>query len=64
MTPGNMFQIGVQAHADTVELFERASREAQDAEVKAFDTQLLPRLRDPLQAARRLKATVEAAGAR
>lgn len=52
-------QIGVEAHEDTVELFEKASREAQDADVKAFATKMLPHLRDHLQAARGLKATVE-----
>jgi putative membrane protein len=52
-------QIGVEAHEDTVELFEKAAREAQDAEVKAFATRLLPSLREHLQAARSLKATVD-----
>lgn len=52
-------QIGVEAHEDTVELFEKASRDAQDADVKAFATQLLPSLRDHLQAARSLKAAVD-----
>jgi putative membrane protein len=52
-------QMGVEAHEDTVELFEKASRDAQDAEVKAFASQLLPSLRDHLQAARRLKASVD-----
>lgn len=53
-------QMGVEAHEDTVELFERAAREAQDTDVKAFASKLLPSLRDHLQAARTLKAAVDA----
>lgn len=55
-------QMGVEAHQDTVELFEKAARDAQDADVKAFATKLLPQLREHLQAARSLKVTVDGSG--
>lgn len=56
-------QLGVEAHEATVRLFEEAAREARDPDVKAFATKHLPTLRDHLQAARALKATVDPAPA-
>jgi putative membrane protein len=53
-------QMGVEAHEDNIELFDRAAREAQDAEVKAFATKSLPQLRSHLEAARSLRTTLEA----
>jgi putative membrane protein len=53
-------QMGVEAHEDNIELFDRASREAQDADVKAFATKSLPQLRSHLEAARSLKSALDA----
>lgn len=52
-------QMGVEAHQDTIRLFEKAANEAQDPEVKAFAARNLPGLRQHLQAARDLKVKVE-----
>lgn len=56
-------QMGVEAHEDNIELFDRAARETQDVDVKAFATKTLPQLRSHLEAARSLKATLDAAEA-
>jgi putative membrane protein len=53
-------QMGVEAHEDNIELFDRASREAQDVDVKVFAIKALPVLRSHLEAARALKTTLEA----
>lgn len=45
---------GVKAHQDTIELFEEASREAKDADVKAWATKTLPGLRHHLEMAQAL----------
>lgn len=50
--------IGVKAHEDTVKLFQKASTEAKDPEVKAFATKTLPALEHHLSMARELKQTV------
>lgn len=57
-------QMGVQAHEETIRLFEEASREARDPEVKSFAAKHLPALRDHLKTARSLQATLapESAG--
>ena len=47
-------RIGVAAHETTVEMFEKASREAQDPDVKAMATKVLPKLREHLEMARAL----------
>ncbi len=47
-------RIGVASHEATVEMFEQASREAADPEVKAMATKTLPKLREHLEAARAL----------
>ena len=39
-------QCQIKAHDEAIALFERASRECKDAELKAFATRLLPTLRD------------------
>lgn len=52
-------QMGVDAHEETVALFEKAAREARDPEVKAFAVKHLPSLREHLQKARELKAVVD-----
>lgn len=44
-------EIGVKAHRDTVQLFQKAAQNAQDSEVKAFAQKMLPRLQHHLQMA-------------
>ncbi len=52
-------QMGVEAHQDTIRLFEKAASEARDPEVKAFAAKHLPALRQHLEVARELKVKVE-----
>lgn len=52
--------IGVKAHEDAVELFRKASLEAQDADVKAFAAKTLPSLEHHLQMAKDLAAAQKA----
>ncbi|MDX3894652.1 DUF4142 domain-containing protein [Pusillimonas sp.] len=47
-------RIGVASHESTVEMFEKASREAQDPDVKAMASKTLPKLQEHLKAARAL----------
>lgn len=47
--------MGVNAHQDTVELFEKAAAEAQDPEIKDFAVKTLPKLQEHLQMAEELK---------
>ncbi len=47
-------RIGVASHEATVEMFEKASQEAQDPDVKAMATKTLPKLREHLQMAQAL----------
>ena len=47
--------IGVSAHEDAVTLFTKASRDAKDADVKAFAIKTLPTLQHHLQMAQELK---------
>jgi putative membrane protein len=54
-----VIQMGVEAHQDTIRLFEKAANEARDPEIKAFATRHLPHLRQHLEAARELKVKVE-----
>lgn len=49
--------IGVDAHEDTLERFEKAADSAKDPEVKAFAAHALPALRQHLDEARRLAPT-------
>lgn len=46
--------MGVQAHQDTVKLFEKAAKQANDADVKAFAVNTLPTLRQHLTMAHEL----------
>jgi putative membrane protein len=50
--------MGVTAHEDTVKLFQKASADAKDPEVKAFATKTLPKLQHHLQMAQDLKKAV------
>lgn len=50
--------LGVKAHEDTIELFQRAATGAKDAEVKAFAAKTLPALKQHLEMAKELKAGV------
>lgn len=47
-------RIGVASHEATIEMFEKAGREAQDSDVKAMVDKTLPRLREHLEMARAL----------
>lgn len=47
-------RIGVASHEATVEMFEEASQQAEDPEVKAMATKTLPKLREHLEMARAL----------
>jgi len=47
-------RIGVASHEATVEMFEKASHEAQDPDVKALASKTLPKLRHHLEMARSL----------
>lgn len=51
-------QFGVKAHEDTVKLFEKGAKEAKDEEVKAWAEKTLPSLRQHLEHAKELKASV------
>ena len=46
--------MGVEAHEDNIELFEKASKEAEDADVKAYAQKTLPKLQEHLKMAREL----------
>jgi len=52
-------RIGVASHEATVEMFEKASNEAQDADVRAMATDTLPKLREHLKMARDLNQKQE-----
>lgn len=52
-------RIGVAAHESTVEMFEEASQNAQDPDVKEMATKTLPKLREHLEAARALNEKQE-----
>jgi len=51
----------VSAHKDAVKLFEKASRDAKDADVKAWAAKTLPTLQHHLQEAQALEASTKAA---
>lgn len=51
-------EIGVSAHEDAVKLFEKASTEAQDPDVKQFAIETLPSLKHHLEDARKLQQTI------
>jgi len=53
--------MGVHAHEETLALFRRAAREADDADIRAFAAKILPALEVHLQMARGLKAITAAA---
>ena len=52
-------EIGVNAHENTVALFEKASADAKDPDVKAFASKALPSLKHHLEMAKTLKAGVD-----
>jgi putative membrane protein len=60
-------QVGIKAHQKDIKLFEKASKDAKDAELKAFVDKTLPVLRDHLAQAQKLpqagKNSAAAAGA-
>ncbi|WP_233233289.1 DUF4142 domain-containing protein [Bordetella sp. LUAb4] len=51
-------RIGVAAHESTVELFEKAAKDAKDPEIKAFAQKTLPSLQSHLEMAKALQAKV------
>ncbi len=51
----------VSAHKDTVKLFEKAAKDARDADVKAWAAKTLPTLQHHLQEAQALEKTTKAA---
>jgi putative membrane protein len=53
--------IGVSAHTDAVALFQKASTDAQDADVKQFASKILPTLQHHLEMAKKLQANTQAA---
>jgi putative membrane protein len=46
--------VGIRAHQDAVALFEKASKESKDPDIKSFAAQTLPTLKAHLEAARKL----------
>jgi putative membrane protein len=52
-------EIGVSAHEDAVKLFEKASRDAKDPDIKKFATDTLPSLKHHLELAKALQQSVE-----
>lgn len=56
--------LGVEAHEDTIKLFEKASSRSADPEIKAFATRMLPELREHLTMARSLKSASAKSGAK
>ena len=46
--------MGVEAHEDNIELFEKAVKEAEDPDVKAYAQKTLPKLQEHLEMARKL----------
>lgn len=53
-----MESMGLQAHRDTVALFEKGARDARDPEVKAFAQKTLPKLKHHLEMAQQLAQEV------
>lgn len=58
-----MEQVGLQAQREDIALYERATREAQDPQVKAFAEKMLPRMREHHESAQRI-AAAEPGGSR
>lgn len=53
--------VGVEAHRDTVKLFDKAAKQSDDADVKAFAAKTLPTLQHHLQEALALQTATRAA---
>ena len=54
-----MDKIGVDAHKDTVKLFEKAAKDLNDPELKKFAADTLPSLKEHLSMAQQLDAKIE-----
>lgn len=57
-----MESMGLQAHRDTIELFEKGARDARDPEVKAFAQKTLPKLKQHLEMAQQVAGEVGVSG--
>jgi putative membrane protein len=53
-------RIGVSAHEDTVEMFEKAAKDAKDPDIKAFAAKTLPTLQHHLEMAKAMQQKVGA----
>jgi putative membrane protein len=51
--------VGVKAHEDTVKMFQKASKDAKDPELKAWAAKMLPSLQEHLKMAKDLQAAVK-----
>lgn len=54
--------VGIKAHEKDIKLFERASKDVKDAELKAFVDKTLPQLREHLAAAQKLPQSGKSPG--
>ena len=54
-----MDKVGVDAHKDTVKLFEKAAKNLDDAELKKFAADTLPSLKQHLTMAQQLDAKID-----
>ena len=52
-------RIGVNAHENAVELFEKATQEVKDPDIRAYAEKTLPKLREHLEMARQLREQVK-----
>lgn len=55
-------KVGIKAHEKDIKLFQKASKDVKDAELKAFVDKTLPQLRDHLAAAQKLPQAAKDAG--
>jgi putative membrane protein len=56
-------EVGIKAHEKDIKLFQKASKDAKDADLKAFVDKTLPVLREHLAAAQKLPQSGKSAAA-